>query len=78
LQIVAVRSPEEAEAKVVELMAKHGKLLGNRLPSVDKTVLGNMGTFYRVHVGPFSSEAESLKFCNKLRRVGEDCFVVKS
>ncbi len=78
LQIAALRSPEEANAKVVELMAKHGKLLGNRLPRVDKTVLGNMGTFYRVHVGPFVSKAESLRFCNKLRRVGVDCFLIKS
>jgi len=78
LQLAAVRSPDEANSTVARLMQKHGQLLGQRQPQVDKVVLGNMGAFYRVNIGPFASKRESLGFCNKLRRAGVDCFLVKS
>ena len=45
-------------------------------PSIEKTDMGNLGTFYRLQIGPFPSKAESLKVCNALKRGGVDCFLV--
>jgi hypothetical protein len=38
--------------------------------------MGNLGTFYRLQIGPFPDKAESLKVCNALKRSGVDCFLV--
>jgi hypothetical protein len=45
---------------------------------VTQQVLGAMGTFYQVTVGPFHDERTSLKACNELRRGGYDCFLVEN
>ena len=34
--------------------------------------MGNLGTFYRLQIGPFPDKAESLKLCNALKRSGVD------
>jgi hypothetical protein len=38
--------------------------------------MGNLGTFYRLQIGPFPDKVESLKVCNTLKRSGVDCFLV--
>jgi SPOR domain len=38
-------------------------------------VLGNMGTFYAVHVGPVASAAAGEGLCKKLKGSGVDCFL---
>ena len=40
-------------------------------------VLGNMGTFYVVRVGPFADERASEHFCGKLQKAGVDCFAAE-
>ena len=44
-------------------------------PTIEKTDIGGLGTFYRLQVGPFPDKAESLKLCNALKRSGVDCFL---
>ena len=76
LQVAAVRSRSEADALAASLVEKHGSELGPRRPEVDEAVLGNMGTFYRVRVGPYADAKEPQQLCSGLRSSGFDCLVV--
>ena len=76
LQVAAVRSRSEADALATKLVADHGSELGARQPEISEAVLGNMGTFYRVRVGPYADAKEPQQLCGGLRSSGFDCLVV--
>ncbi len=76
LQVAAVRSRSEAEALAGLLVGRHGEQLGGRQPEVDESVIGSMGTFYRVRLGPYASAGEPEQLCGVLRSDGFDCLVV--
>ena len=72
IQAAAVRSQAEADA-----IARKATAGAGRQAYVDTTVMGNMGTFYRVLVGPYAKEADSRATCASLRKSGLDCLMVK-
>lgn len=72
IQAAAVRSQAEADA-----IARKATAGAGRQAYVDTTVMGNMGTFYRVLVGPYAKEADSRATCASLRKNGLDCLMVK-
>ena len=76
VQIAAVRSRSEAYALSVRLLSQYGGEFGSRRPAVKETVIGSMGTFYRVSVGPYASERETAQLCGSLRANGFDCLVI--
>lgn len=76
LQVAAVRSKEEARELANKLEQNHGPSLEGRTPSVDEAVLGTMGTFYRVRVGPYADAGEPRKLCSALKADGFDCLIV--
>ncbi len=76
LQVAAVRSRSEAERVVENLMQKYAGKFGQRRPVVDEKVIGSMGTFYRVRVGPYANAKEPQQLCGTLRTSGFDCLVV--
>ncbi len=75
LQLSPTRSEAEAMALWKQVASQHQEVAGLR-PVVEKTDMGNLGTFYRLQIGPFPDKAESLKVCNALKRSGVDCFLV--
>jgi tetratricopeptide (TPR) repeat protein len=76
LQVATVRSREEANMLVARLLTQHGSELGARDPKIDEAVIGTMGTFYRVRVGPYADAKEPKKLCGALHAGGFDCLVV--
>jgi hypothetical protein len=76
LQVAAVRTRSEAEALAGLVVGRHAEQLAGRKPEVDETVIGSMGTFYRVRLGPYASAAEPEHLCVALRSDGFDCLVV--
>jgi hypothetical protein len=76
LQVAAVRSRSEAEALAGLLVGRHGDQLGGRHPEVDESVIGSMGTFYRVRLGPYTSAQEPEQLCAALRSDGFDCLLL--
>lgn len=76
VHIAALRSEAEAEALAQKIVAQHGADLDNHVPTVDKAVIGSMGTFYRVRIGGYASRDEPSGLCTKLRTSGLDCLVV--
>ena len=76
LQVAAVRSRSEAEALAGSWSARHGEQLGGREPEIDEAVVGSMGSFYRVRVGPYASAKRARPLCVALSSDGFDCLVV--
>jgi len=75
IQIAAVRTRSEAYALSVRLVSQYGRQFGARRPEVEETVIGSMGTFYRVRVGPYASAEESRRLCSALQANGFDCLI---
>jgi tetratricopeptide (TPR) repeat protein len=75
LQLSPTRSEAEASA-LWKTVTKQNQQLASLQPRIEKTDMGNLGTFYRLQIGPFTDKAESLKVCNALKRSGVDCFIV--
>jgi len=76
LQVASVRTRAEADLTVARLLTQYGGELDGRDPVVDEAVIGNMGTFYRVRVGPYANAKEPRQLCNTLQASGYDCVVV--
>jgi cell division septation protein DedD len=76
VQVAAVRSRRDADELVARLQQEHRAKLGQRVPVVDEAVFGNMGTFYRVRLGPFADAGEPSRLCATLNASGFDCLVL--
>jgi hypothetical protein len=76
IHIAALRSQAEAEALAQKIETQHAADLDNHVPTVDKKVIGSMGTFYRVRIEGYASKDEPSGLCDKLRTSGLDCLVV--
>src|SRR5262249_60334421 len=53
IQIGMLRTEAEAQALSARVKREHPEALRAREAEIDETVVGNMGSFYRVRVGPF-------------------------
>jgi len=76
IQIGMVRTQTEAQALSERIRREHPDALAAREAEIDEAVVGNMGSFYRVRVGPFASAQEGQAACAKLKGSGIDCLVV--
>jgi cell division septation protein DedD len=76
LQVAAVRSRAEAETLAKRLKDAHGSAIAGREPAIEESVIGAMGTFYRVRVGPYADANEPRQLCSKIKPDGFDCLVV--
>jgi len=76
LQVAAVRSREEAERLAQSLSGYQPVRDGRVRPEIDETVIGSMGTFYRVRLGPYADSKEPGQLCATLKPQGFDCLVV--
>jgi sporulation related protein len=76
IQVGMVRTEHEAQALAAKVRRDYAAALAAREPEIDEAVVGNMGSFYRVRVGPFASQADGHAACAKLKGSGLDCLVV--
>jgi hypothetical protein len=76
IQIGMVRTEAEAAALSARLKREHPEALAQREAAIDEAVVGNMGSFYRVRVGPFASAQDGQAACAKLKGSGFDCLVI--
>jgi hypothetical protein len=71
VQLTPVRTKAEAQALAAKAKREHSGVLGE--PAIEQTVLGNMGSFYRVRFGPFANAQQTQAVCAKLKGSGLDC-----
>jgi hypothetical protein len=76
LQVAAVRSRAEAERLAQTLNGYPPVREGKVTPEIDEAVIGSMGTFYRVRLGPYANAVEPDQLCKTLKPQGFDCLVV--
>jgi hypothetical protein len=76
VQVAMVRSQDEAKALAAKVKRDYAAVFASREADIDQTVVGNMGTFYRVKVGPFATQNEGQAACARLKGSGLDCMVV--
>jgi cell division septation protein DedD len=76
IQVGMARTHDQAQAMASKIKSQYGQAIGQREPEIDEAVVGNMGSFYRVRVGPFASPQEGQAACAKLKGSGLDCLVV--
>ena len=76
IQLGLVRSENEANALASRVGGELEGVFETRRASIDQTVVGNMGTMYRVRVGPYASAQEGQAVCGRLKGTGLDCLVV--
>lgn len=76
LQVAAVRSREEAQSLAQSLSTYPAVQNGTVRTEIDEAVIGSMGTFYRVRLGPYADAKEPGQLCATLRPQGFDCLVV--
>ena len=62
-----VRTQDEAQALAAKVRREHAAALAAREPEIDQAVVGNMGSFYRVRVGPFATQHDGQAACAKLK-----------
>jgi hypothetical protein len=74
LQVASLRTTGEAQTVADKLTSDHAATLAGIQPSIAPTVLGNMGTFYAVRLGPVANKAAGTVLCARLRKEGVDCF----
>jgi hypothetical protein len=76
LQVAAVRTREEAEKLAATLTGYQAVQTGAVQPEIDEAVIGSMGTFFRVRLGPYADAKEPGQLCKTLKPQGFDCMVV--
>jgi hypothetical protein len=76
IQVGMVRTQGEAQALADKVRRDYAAALAAREPEIDEAVVGNMGSFYRIRVGPFATHADGQTACAKLKGSGLDCLVV--
>lgn len=77
VQVASLKSQNQAEAAWKEQLARHPELLSKLSLTVQRAVLANKGTYYRVQAGPFQNRDAADSLCRKLKARGQDCIVVR-
>lgn len=76
LQVASVRSRGEADRLAQALQGYPAVRDGAVSTEIDEAVIGSMGTFYRVRLGPYANAKEPGELCQTLKPQGFDCLVV--
>ncbi len=75
IQIASFGSEAKAMEAWTSLQARFRDILGAYQPVIDEAVLSS-GTFYRLQVGPFASDAEARSVCDSLKVRQVECIIV--
>ena len=77
MQVTAVRRQDDARKIADFINRRYGGTLRGQTAQVQQVQIGNLGTMYRVELGPFASEAQSRPPCAQLRKDGYDCLRIR-
>lgn len=77
VQVASLKSPALAEREWSAQVKKNPDLLSKLSLTVQRAVMKNGGTYYRVQAGPIQDRDSADKLCRNLRSRGQDCIVVR-
>ena len=78
VQVSAQKTEDDARASYQVLQQKYPSVLSGLNPIIRRAKLGQDGTWYRVHVGPFATSEQATALCNNLKDAGGQCMVQKN
>jgi hypothetical protein len=78
VQLVSNKSEAQTQSSFKVLQFEYPTMLGNRTALIRRVELGDRGTYYRAHVGPFANADQANIFCDRLRSAGGQCIVRKN
>ncbi|GAM99620.1 hypothetical protein U91I_03274 [alpha proteobacterium U9-1i] len=76
-QLVALRAENGAQAAWARISSRAPGLFAPAHMDVERADLGAQGVFYRVRAGYFTDRANAVRFCERVRQMGQDCIVVQ-
>jgi len=77
IQLASVQSQALAEKAWETQVKQYGDLLSKLTLTVQRAVIQDRGTYYRVQAGPFQDRESADAACRKLKARGLDCLVVR-
>lgn len=77
VQIHSVTSRNKAEKAWLLQVKKHPDLFAKLTLTVQRAVIKDRGTYYRVQAGPFAKREAADSLCRKLKNLGQDCLVIR-
>ena len=78
VQLVSNKSETETQSSFKVLQFKYPTVLGTRAALIRRVELGDRGTYYRAHVGPFANADQANVLCDRLKSAGGQCLVHKN
>jgi len=78
VQLVSNKSEAETQSSFKVLQFKYPTVLGTRSALIRRVELGDRGTYYRAHVGPFANADQANVLCDRLKSAGGQCLVHKN
>ena len=78
VQLVSNKSEAETQSSFKVLQSKYPTVLGTRAALIRRVELGDRGTYYRAHVGPFANADQANVVCDRLKSAGGECLVHKN
>lgn len=76
IQVAAFRKETAAESTWKKLKIKAPNLYEGAGKYVQRADLGAKGVFYRLRIGKFSDRDEARKFCDAVKKTGDNCILV--
>jgi len=74
-QLAALQSENAADGAWRRLASRAPDLFAPAQLDVERADLGQRGVYYRVRAGYFADRANASRFCERIRRMGQDCIV---
>lgn len=78
VQVTSQRSEAEARQAYTNLQRRFPNILNGYQPTLQPVNIADRGTFYRVRVGSFGSQADASTLCGSLKSAGGDCIVQRN
>jgi len=75
VQLAAVREQDDVQRAWADLVNRLGSLVSGHEPYYERAETGN-GVFYRIQLGPFTSEGDANRLCSEVKQRNASCFVV--
>lgn len=76
VQLAALQSEAGIEGAWRRIAARSPQLFTSARLDVERADLGQRGVYHRVRAGYFAERDQAALFCERLRRIGQDCIVV--
>ena len=75
-QVAALQSEASVNPAWARLSSRAPQLFESARLDVERADLGARGIYYRVRAGYFADRANATRFCDRIRRMGQDCIAV--